>query len=210
MSVRDDLGDARQQPNQTPANPALAIASEEQHLLQQVTLHDEEAFDALYVRYGPQVRRYLSRRLNRHELIDDVLQDVMLVLWQHAGKVPKTVPLGAWLCGVARHKASKVVARVAAPPRSQASYANREEDEPEAVILRQEHGRTLARALAALPLRERTALELLVYHGYSRGDIAAVTGDPVSTVRTRVSRARHRLQARVAAVDRERGGHRAW
>ena len=152
---------------------------------------------------------FFARLLRQPELSDEVLQDVMLVLWQRAATIPPTVPLGAWLCGVARRKASKAVARVAARPLLQATHVNRDEDEPEAVVLRQEYGRLLARALATLPLRERTALELLVYQGYSRVDIAAVTGAPVSTVRTRVARARHRLRARIASAEREHSGHRA-
>ncbi len=59
----------------------------------------------------------------------------------------------------------------------------------------------LTRTLATLPLGERIALELLVYQGCSHQEIAALTGDPVSTIRTRVSRARQRLRARLATLD---------
>jgi RNA polymerase sigma-70 factor (ECF subfamily) len=62
-------------------------------------------------------------------------------------------------------------------------------------MLRREHGRHVARAVDTLPITERTALTLRVEQGWSYQDIAAATGDPVSTVRTRVSRARQRLRA---------------
>jgi RNA polymerase sigma-70 factor (ECF subfamily) len=125
----------------------------------------------------------------------------MLVLWQDAERVPPAVSLMAWLCGVARHKARKALARASAPPISHARHAHIDADAPEFVLLRQEYGRTLRHALDTLPLCERTALELLVYQGCSHQEIAAVTGTPVSTVRTRVSRARQRLRARTAKLD---------
>ena len=74
-------------------------------------------------------------------------------------------------------------------------------DTPEDILLCQESGRVLDRALGTLPFYEGTALELLIQHGCSYQDIAAVMETPVSTVRTRVWRACQRLRARVAALD---------
>lgn len=188
--------------NPIPANWAWAMRAEEQGLLRRVTLHDEAAFDALYAHYASQVRRYLSRHLDRLELIDDVLQEVMLVLWQQAAKVPPTVPLGVWLCGVARHKTLKALTYASISSVPQATSENPDADDPEMVLLRQEHGGTLAHVVDALPHGERTAVQLVLSQGCSYQEIAAVTGDPVSTIRTRVSRACHRLRRRIAALER--------
>jgi RNA polymerase sigma-70 factor (ECF subfamily) len=201
MRGRDDPEDTPRRQNQTQAHLAWVIAPEELRLLQRVTRHDEEAFDALYTRYAPQVRRYLSRRLTRHDLIDDVLQEVMLVLWQRAASVPPAVPLGAWLCGVARRKALKAVAYASVPTVSAATAEHLTADDPESVVLQQDHGRTRARVLDALPYGERQAVQLLVSQGCSSQEIAAATGEPVSTIRTRVVRACHRLRMRIVAVE---------
>jgi hypothetical protein len=55
-------------------------------------------------------------------------------------------------------------------------------------------------ALDTLPFYERTALRLLVHEGCSYQDIAAVMDTPISTVRTWLWRACHRLRAHVVAV----------
>ena len=201
MKVLNDRVEILQPQTPTWANLASAMTAEELGLLQRVTLHDEEAFDVLHVRYAPQVRRYLSRRLDRHELIDDVLQDVMLVLWQHAAKVPQTVPLVAWLCGIARHKMFKALAPTSTSPIAKAASESIDADDPERVLLRQEHEDILARLLDALPLGERTAITLVLVQGCSYQEIAALTGDPVSTIRTRVSRACQRLRMRIAVWE---------
>ena len=171
---------------------------DESVLLRQVAAQEQHAFNTLYTRYAPRVRNYLARRLHQPELVDDVLQEVMLVLWQHAARVPATVSLIAWLYGIARHKAQKAWTRTVLPPLPRTEHENIDRNEPEVQLLRQEYGCTLTRALEALPLYERTALMLLVRQGYSPQEIAVATGVPASTVRTRVARARQRLRTHVA------------
>ncbi len=184
---------------QTHDHP-MTSQDDERNLLCRVAVQDQQAFEILYTRYAPRVRGYLARRLRQPELIDEALQEVMLVLWQQVMPVPPTVPLVAWLCGVARHKARKVLARASAPTVAKATDENSDADEPERELLRQENGRTLARVVDALPHGERTVVKL-VSQGCSYQEIAAATGNPVSTIRTRVSRACQRLRTRVAALD---------
>jgi RNA polymerase sigma-70 factor (ECF subfamily) len=171
---------------------------DEMVLLRQVAAQEQHAFNTLYTRYAPRVRAYLARRLCQPELIDDVLQEVMLVLWQQAARIPDTAPLVAWLCGIARRKAQKAWARTVLPPLPRTIHEDSDLGQPEVQLLRQEYGCTLSRALEALPIYERTALMLLVRQGYSPQEIAVATGVPASTVRTRMARARQRLRTQVA------------
>src|SRR5512134_178493 len=163
-------------------------------LLARVALQDQRAFAMLFTHYAPPVRRYLRRCLSHADLVDDVLQEVMLVLWQCPSACPPTVSLTAWLCGIARHKAQKAVTRAATPPALPRPPLDSNADDPAHVMLGQEAARRLARTLDTLPFYERTALQLLVHQGCSYQDIAAMMDTPISTVRTRVSRACHRLR----------------
>jgi RNA polymerase sigma-70 factor, ECF subfamily len=171
----------------------------ERALLDRVALQDQHAFAMLYARYAAPVRRYLLRCLSQADLVDDVLQEVMLVLWQRPSACPPTVPLIAWLCGIARHKARKAMRRATTPPESPSTPLDSDWDDPARVVLDQEATRCLTRALDTLPFYERTTLGLLVHQGCSYQDIAAQMDIPISTVRTRVSRACHRLRTHVAA-----------
>ncbi len=173
----------------------------ERALLDRVALQDQHAFAMLYARYAAPVRRYLLRCLSQADLVDDVLQEVMLVLWQRPSACPPTVALIAWLCGIARHKAQKAVTRASTPPGLPRPLLDNDEDDPARVVLGQESARRLASALDTLPFYERTALRLFVYEGCSYQDIAAVMDTPISTVRTRLWRACHRLRAYIVAVD---------
>ncbi len=176
----------------------------EREILAQVAAQDPQAFERLYTRYAPRMRRYLGGFLSQQsDLIDEVLNDVMLVLWQNAARVPLHAPLEGWMCGIARRKALKALARCGLSPVSYAPPADIDEEDPERIMLRQEQARQLSCATDTLPPADRRMLLLLVNKGWSYQDIAVATGDPVSTVRTRVSRARRRLQTRVAALGRD-------
>jgi RNA polymerase sigma-70 factor (ECF subfamily) len=170
-------------------------------LLHRVAAQDRQAFDILYARYVPRLRRYLARLLNDPALAEDVCHDVMLVMWQQAVRFPATVPLFAWLCGIARHKAHKAWARSSRQAQTLAVAERKPPEAPEHLLLDQESSRILIRAMEALPFHERTTMVLLMQHGCSYQDVATVLDTPVSTVRTRVSRACHRLRRLVTTLD---------
>jgi RNA polymerase sigma-70 factor (ECF subfamily) len=194
-------------PSDAEASHSSTLLPEtERVLLDRVALQDQHAFAMLYARYTAPVRRYLLRCLSQSDLVDDVLQEVMLVLWQRPSACPPTVPLIAWLCGIARHKARKAMTRAATPQALPRPSLDSEEDDPVHVVLGQEATRRLDRALDTLPFYERTALQLLVHQGCSYQDIAARMDTPISTVRTRVSRACHRLRTHAVAELVEMSG----
>lgn len=82
--------------------PAATRLAEERALLDRVAGQDPQAFVLLYTRYAARVRRYLRRRLGPTDLVDEVLQEVLLVLWQQPSACPPTVPLLP-RGGLARH-----------------------------------------------------------------------------------------------------------
>jgi len=182
--------------------PCVTLLPEtEQALLSRVACQDPHAFAQLYARSAPPVRRYLRRYLGHTDLVDDVLQDVMLVLWQRPSACPPTVSLTAWLCGIARHKARKALRRGSMSPGLPLTPLDSDGHDPARVVLGQEAERRLAVALDTLPFYEQTTLRLLVQQGCSYQEIAMLMDTPISTVRTRLWRACHRLRAHVVAED---------
>jgi RNA polymerase sigma-70 factor (ECF subfamily) len=169
--------------------------------LHRITTQDPQAFDIVYARYAPRLRGYLARLLSDQALVDEVCNDVMLVVWQHATRIPATVSLWAWLCGIARNKARKAGARTSSRAIVPAMAQEDNPETPESILLHQEYRRRLTRAMDALPFPERATLVLLAQQGCTYQDIAAVLDIPVSTVRTRVSRACQRLRVLVATLD---------
>ena len=170
-------------------------------LMRQVIAQDHEAFNVLYARYAQRLRGYLIRFLGQSGLVDEVLNDVMLVMWQRASRFDFTAQLLPWLLGIARQKARKALARNSPIVAPSARCDENDIDTPEETILRQEHHENIAHALNTLSPCHRTVLDLLVRQGCSYQEIAKRTNTPVNTVKTQVFRARRSLANRIAALE---------
>jgi RNA polymerase sigma factor (sigma-70 family) len=182
----------------TPAaTPAGTPWSEEhaQRLLRRVAAGDTIAFEQIYHHYVPPLAAFLRRYLGATALVDDVVNEVMFVVWQRAAVVPPTGCFAAWLCGMARHKAQK--ARLRWPQKAPEALATREwgstPDTPEQLCGQGEQHRLVARALERLPPEQRTVVELTYYHRCSAREIAQRLEEAEPTVRSRLRLARQRL-----------------
>ena len=128
------------------------------------------------------------RILRRHDLADEVLQEVYLKIWNSAGQFnPGVASPITWMVTIARNRAIDLVRK-----RREVSI----EEEPEAMDVAAELPNPLAhrelteevRRLMACIERlepERQSLVLLAYrNGWSREQLAAKLGKPVNTIKT--------------------------
>ena len=172
-------------------------------LIRRVAAGDRQAFEMLYRRYGPRLAGYLTKLLHQRELVEEVLDDVMLVVWQNAARFDPTARFSSWLFGIAHNKALKAWGRSANKPLPlpPVQYdAASDQGDPEQILTDQERERTLAQALQSLSPEQRAVVELTFYHACSYQEIAEITGCPVNTVKTRMFHARRRLAQYVEAL----------
>jgi RNA polymerase sigma factor (sigma-70 family) len=164
-------------------------------LIRRVAAQDRQAFEVLYHRYARRLDGYLSKFLRQPESVEEVLDDIMFVVWQNAGRFDYTSQLSTWIFGIAYRKTLKALARVRQAPGHALPDLPEwsDQDDPEGVITRQELGHALARALESLSPEQRAVVELIFYHEYSYQEIAAMTKCPVNTVKTRMFHARRRM-----------------
>ena len=144
---------------------------------------DRHAFETLYQRYGLRLQRYLSRQIQSPELTEEILDDVMLVVWQSAERYNQTSRVSTWIFGIAHHKALKARARLASRPAT-TPLSDDEAAGGEGSGGRHDAGeldRLLARGLAELSPEQRAVVELTFYHGWSYQEIAEITRAPVNT-----------------------------
>jgi RNA polymerase sigma factor (sigma-70 family) len=187
--------------------PTATSQDDDPELIRRVAAKDRRAFETLYQRYVQRLHRYLSRQIQSAELTEEVLNDVMLVIWQSAARYNGASRVSTWIFGIAHHKALKARALLA----SRAATAPLSDDEvtgeegPEDVTMRAELDRLLARGLAALSPEQRAVVELTFHEGCSYQEIAAITRAPVNTVKTRMFHARRRLQPLLSALGLARG-----
>ena len=182
--------------------PTATIGDDEPELIRRVAAKDRHAFETLYQRYVQRLHRYLSRQIQSAELTEEVLDDVMLVIWQSAARYNGTSRVSTWIFGIAHHKALKARARqasrAAAVPLADDEVAG--DEGPEDITMRGEIDRLLARGLATLSPEQRAVVELTFHDGCSYQEIAEITRAPVNTVKTRMFHARRRLQPLLSAL----------
>ena len=78
---------------------------------------DRKATAEFVARFADGIYAYVrSRLLPRHDLVDDLVQEVFLAAWENLQQYRGTSPLQAWLMGIARHKVEDVYRRLLRAP----------------------------------------------------------------------------------------------
>jgi len=158
-------------------------------LLDGVAARDKAAFRAMYHALRPALVRHLHRLLRSADQVDELVNDVMWVVWQNAADFRGDAQVTTWVLGIATLKSHRVrQRRLRERELLDHSRLALVVDPPTDV------DRDLEDGLAQLSTEHRDALELTYYFGYSCAEVAALRGCPVGTVKTRLHYARRRLK----------------
>jgi RNA polymerase sigma-70 factor (ECF subfamily) len=175
---------------------------EDDVLIRRIAARDAAAFTILYHRYAPRLAGFLQPRLAQPALVDEVLHETLMVVWQDAARFRGQAQLSTWILRIAQRKAYQ--ARMAYQHTSTlpALPPAAAPEDPEALLLQQERTHTVHHLLAALAPAQRIVLELAYVQGWSRPAIAAHLGCSVATIKTRLHQARRCLTAHLARAER--------
>ena len=164
----------------------LKAAASDAGLVSAIRSGDQSAMAALYDRYSSVVYSVALRVLGDTGAAEDVQQEVFLQLWRNPGAFDASRGnLGAWLAVISRNRAIDALRK------------RRPEDDLEDVVLsvvpdmagdadRSRIAETVRGLLGAMPAAQRTALEMAYYQGLTHTEIAAKTGEPLGTIKTRI------------------------
>ena len=182
-------------------------------LMERIVGGDSDAFAALYRRYERPLFNFLLRVTRRRPLAEDLLQETFTRVWRAARTWdPGRGPARSWLYKVALNAArSELGRKVHRMPHEPIDAGGREladgasgEGHLAARIDQAHQARAVARALDDLPDYMKEVVVLRCQQQLSFAEIAAVTGAPEGTLKSRFHRAVIALRARLG--DAERGG----
>jgi RNA polymerase sigma-70 factor, ECF subfamily len=180
-------------------------AAEDRQLLARLADGDRQALSDLYDRYASMLLALAVRVVGDHAEAEEVLQDVLVQAWRQARRYnPERSSVSTWLVMMTRSRAidrirnRKVVDRTLAAVQRENPDAHESPVGAESV-LHQERAARLRAELAGLPEEQRQVLELAFFSGMTQREIAAETGIPLGTVKTRTLLAMKKL--RVALED---------
>ncbi len=154
-----------------------------------------QAFSALVERHGPMVLRVCRGVLHDASDAQDAFQATFLILLRKSRSLWTRETLGPWLFQVARRTALHARSKHARRQKHEQAAAR---ERPEARTEASRDGLALIhQEIARLPDRFRSIIVLCDLEGLSQEDAARRLGVPVGTAKSRLSRARERLRARL-------------
>jgi RNA polymerase sigma-70 factor (ECF subfamily) len=168
----------------------------EADLLGRIADGDRHAFEVLYRVYFPRLTRFLHRMTRSAPLIEELVNDTMLVVWQKAASFDGSCKVSTWVFAIAYRKACKGLHGLDEPLESFADAGECEPScQPEWQFEQASLSHAVDAALATLPLEQRVAFQLTFYHDMAYAEIAEIMECPVNTIKTRLFHARRRLAA---------------
>ena len=191
-----------------PGRPVSPVEDADRAVLARVSAGELNALEELYDRYRTMAYSIAYRITADATLAEDVVQDAFLGAWRNAGRyLEGRGSVKTWLLSIVHHRAVDAIRRrrpttelpeAEAPP----PISLQVPDVWAEVAGRLDREDVLA-ALSSLSDVQREALELAYFGGLTQQEIAARTGTPLGTVKSRV---RLGLLAMRAALVGQRAG----
>ena len=182
---------------------ARDTAQLEQQLLTRIAARDSAAFRALYLAYHKRISRFLLRFVQQYEMVEEIINDTMYVVWRKAGDFRGDSQVSTWILGIAYRQALKAIRKGGVNPLIDNSI------DPETLAVTHDAGagqretrEWIDLGLAALPPVQRMVIELAYFMGHSCEEIATITDSPVNTVKTRMFHAREKLRGLLQDLPR--------
>ena len=166
----------------------------DERLMEQIQARELHALGQLHDRYAGMLKALVMKVLHNDAESDDMVQEIFVEIWDRAGSYnPEKGKALGWIITLSRRRAIDRLRKREACCRAEERLADQSKQTPvEAVahveedIAHAEMRKKLQRVLATLPPVQKEAVELAFYKGMSQREIAAHTGIPLGTIKTRL------------------------
>jgi len=175
--------------------------ADEAQLIARIRERDLRAFESLYRRYHPRLTRFLTNLIHRPPLVEEVLNDTLLVVWNRPDSYNGASRLSTWIFAIGYRKALKALRRNEDPLEdAQAETRASAEPGPEQNLGQRQTHAALQTAMRELSPDHRAVVDLTYFHEMGYREIAVIMDCPVDTVKTRMFYARRHLKRVLAGA----------
>jgi len=186
----------RQSEARTPSAPSAAVEPDLWALISDCVRGDSRACERLFVTYRAQVFRHVSFLLRSRTDAEDVVQEVFVELFRSLRNFEGRASFSTWLHRITVRVTYRQLRRFTpAPPPPELVFdaAQASAGTGQQLEQHERHARTM-RLLDQLSPKKRLTLLLHDLQGIEAREIAAMTGAPILTVRTRLFYARREFE----------------
>jgi RNA polymerase sigma-70 factor (ECF subfamily) len=185
---------------------------DETALVERAAGGDREAFSLLYDRHAPFAYNVALRLMNDPDEAEDLAQEVFVTAWRTLPGFRGGSAFRTWLYRIVVNRGiNRIKARRPASEMPDELMVQRSDparfmvDDPARGMEIAQAETLLNRLLARLDPDRKVAVVLREIEGLSYDEIAAITGAPVGTVRSRIARGRKDLAALAEEMERTDG-----
>jgi len=162
-------------------------AASDAALVRRVEAGDEAALASLYDRYANLVYSVAFRVLREKPAAEEILQDIFFQLWRTADRFdPARGSLPGWLLVAARNRAISRLRRQNPPADDPDRLEVALPFNLESAIAQRQTMTRVQQSMQQLPPEQRQALEMAYFEGMTHSEIAARTGEPLGTIKSRL------------------------
>jgi RNA polymerase sigma-70 factor (ECF subfamily) len=156
---------------------------------------DQTAFAELFAHFAPRVKGFLMKSGADASLAEECTQEVMATLWRKSHMFdPGRASAATWIFTIARNRKIDALRKQRRPEPEDLTWGpEAEPDQADAIGLRQETEH-LAKAIKALPEKQRSLIEQAYFGDLSHSEIAKISGLPLGTIKSRIRLALDRLR----------------
>lgn len=156
---------------------------------------DRAAFAELFAYFAPRVKSFLMKSGASPDLAEECTQEVMATLWNKAHMFdPAKANVSTWIFTIARNRKIDILRKQRRPEPEDLPWGPEAEPDQVEVMGLQQETEQLGRALATLPVEQRKLIEKAYFGDLSHSEIAAETGLPLGTIKSRIRLALERLR----------------
>ena len=132
-------------------------------------------------------------------LAEECAQEVMATVWQKAHLYdPSRASAATWIFTIARNRKIDAIRKMRRPEPEDLPWGPEEEPDQADTLALQQETKALEEAMASLPSKQRELIEKAYFGDLSHSEIAAETGLPLGTIKSRIrlalDRLRHKLK----------------
>ncbi len=174
-------------------------------LIRRVAVGDRAAFSDLYDLMSSRMFGLIRRVLVDRDLSEEVLQEVFLEVWRTADDFDADRGQGrSWLLTIAHRRAVDRVRATRASVDRDVRVGIRDTPVDFDAVAEQAEltidAERVTGALARIPESQREAIVLAYFGGYHQSEIAALTGVPLGTIKTRMRDGLAKLRAEMGVT----------
>lgn len=161
-------------------------------LLHRLKDGDYDAFNQVYRQYSPALTANLIRLLKNDVLVEEVLQETFITLWERRERVDPEKSVDSYLFRISANKAKNLFKRAAYDEKMRAYFIEAIEsgyEQIETKLFREENSQLLHKLLNKLPSKQREVYTLCKLEGMSYREVSERLNISESAVNSHIRRA---------------------